>query len=151
MQQLFLAAELANLMLAESDEEFQTLECFRQLVRAGLISPDHVIIVSSNVADGCCENIEVTGLRWSRLRRHDFYSYVDNLHRELITQVEKSQGDFSGGVQGAQPRCPKQVGSEASPQKPILCCSDKCQEDGVCRRQGVDLISPCTSDTSLER
>lgn len=84
MRQLFLAAELLDLVIAESEQDFYVLEIFRKLVSGGLISRDAVIIVTSSVADGSCEKIEVSDLRWDRLRRHDFVSYVDNLHRHSM-------------------------------------------------------------------
>lgn len=36
--------------------------------------------------------------------------------------------------------------SSLFPSKALFCISERCAEDGVCRRQGVDLISPCTTD-----
>lgn len=145
MRQLFLAAELTNLLLAETEQEFQLLNVFRKLVDVGLIAKDVIVVVTSSGSEGVCEKIEVTPLRWSRLRRHDFFSYAPELAIQFGIDVENTQ-ENNVGVQG-EPPCPKPPSAgEACPSQ-ANCISDWCWEDGICRRQGVDLISPCTTDS----
>lgn len=159
MRQLFLATELTNLLLAETEQEFELLNVFRKLVDAGLIAKDVVVIVTSSGSEGVCEKIEVTPLRWSRLRRHDFFSYMPELAAQYGID-KKNMQENNVGVQGESP-CPKPPSkAKPSPPKPRApgepCrgwweCTQKamspCFEDGQCRRQGVDLISPCTTDS----
>lgn len=140
MRQLFLASELLDLVVAEGEQDFDVLQTFRELCRLRVIDGDTVVVVSSRIADGHCDNIEVTGLRWNRLRRHDFFSYVPELARQFNIV----------GVEGEPPSLKPSSAGEACASG-ARCTSMKCREDGNCRRQGVDLISPCTSDTSLER
>lgn len=132
---LFLVSELLNLDVCEGDEQFATAQLLRECVRVGLFTIDHVLETDGSLDEHGRERYEVLPIKWSRLRRHDFHSYRDQLHRELYGMVEKSPNDFSGGVQGAQPPCPKQVASEACPSG-ASCTSLKCAEDGVCRRTG---------------
>lgn len=71
---------------------------------------------------------------------------------------KKATAFFSGGGTGGRsPLCPSRFEERSDeqdaswrpgPQKPFFCCNLRCAEDGICRRQGVDLITPCTSDTS---
>jgi len=149
MKQLFLAAELLDLVIAESEQDFHVLEIFRKLVDNGLISRDAVIIVTSSIADGHCEKIEVTGLRWDRIRRHEFVSYVDYLHNRYrpvgYGAQAPSKAPSSGNRRYVQTGMPQRLRTCFPSQAP--CVFDRCWEDGICRRQGVDLISPCTTDS----
>lgn len=137
MRQLFLVGELLDLGVSESDQEFQALVVLAALAKNRLVSRDSVVEITSGDGEGR-EKIEVLPIRWNRLRRHDFFSYADNLLREYSVV----------GVEGESPSPKPSLASGACPSG-APCNNDRCCEDGVCRRQGVDLISPCISDSHL--
>lgn len=138
---LFLVSELLDLGCREGDEQFYACEFLKALVEVGLLTVDHVVEVSDDFVKHGTEVLRVLPIKWSRLRRHDFISYAEDPQGWYATLIEKSQGDFSAGVQGAEPLCPKPVAGEACPSQAGTCFSARCEEDGYCRRTGEVLES----------
>lgn len=135
---LFLASEFLDLAVAENDEEFEGLQMFRKLVEYGFISRDAVLECSGTRNEHGREIFQIYPLQWSRLRRHEFFSYVNILHRQYNTEggsVEAHNEKKVGGI-GDHPY-PKPL-----LRRPLACPSEAvckhlgCWEDGVCRGDG---------------